>query len=306
MAAIRLEFAQFGHFDSFDVIRSTTSIADVADVDLPTPIATGLKTMHYVDASVIKGLVYYYKVRVWRGGVSVMSGEISAIADRDMYWGNVVSLIHFDDNLNDEKGILNYSIVGSVSYSGTAKFGKSLNLADRTGMLVVNNPAVRLGGSDYTIECFINAKSSTMEVVNPAIFSISNNSSSGDQELIFGIKDDDKKLFFRVYDNGAYILNDIRSSTTISFNAWTHVAIVRSGVNHYIFADGVLSASFSTPNNYALLDKSVELIIGGLMGSGDRTRWGRFDGYIDEFRFTKGIARYTENFTPPTKPFLNS
>lgn len=84
MAAIRLEFAQFGHFDSFDVIRSITSMVGIADVDLPTPITTGLKTMYYVDSNVIEGLTYYYKVRVWRGTTSFLSGELQAVATVDL------------------------------------------------------------------------------------------------------------------------------------------------------------------------------------------------------------------------------
>lgn len=77
---IRLEFAQFGHFDSFDVIRSMTSMVGVADIDLPIPIATGLKTMYYVDANVVEGLTYYYKVRVWRGISKFVSAEIEIAA----------------------------------------------------------------------------------------------------------------------------------------------------------------------------------------------------------------------------------
>lgn len=76
MAGIRLEFAQFGDFDSFDVIRSTSSMSGIADVDLPSPIVTGLTTMYYVDTAVVIGATYYYKVRVNHGGVSKVSNEI--------------------------------------------------------------------------------------------------------------------------------------------------------------------------------------------------------------------------------------
>lgn len=75
MAGIRLEWAQFGDFDSFDVIRSGTSMANVADVDLPSAIATNLKTMYYVDTAVVLGGVYFYKVRARRDGVAKISSE---------------------------------------------------------------------------------------------------------------------------------------------------------------------------------------------------------------------------------------
>lgn len=80
MAVNRIEFAQFGHFDSFDIIRSLTSMAHLQDHELPTPIITGLKTMYYVDGNVIEGLTYYYRVRVWRGGESLVSDEVICIS----------------------------------------------------------------------------------------------------------------------------------------------------------------------------------------------------------------------------------
>lgn len=86
MAGIRLEFAQFGAFDSFEIIRSDSSMASVADEDLPSPIATGLTTMYYVDTTVVVGTTYYYKVRVNRDGVSIVSDEISVIANLRLPW----------------------------------------------------------------------------------------------------------------------------------------------------------------------------------------------------------------------------
>ena len=80
MAGIRLEWAQFGDFESFDVIRSNTSMASIADEDLPSPIVTGLTTMYYVDTTVVLGATYYYKVRANRDGISVASSELMVVA----------------------------------------------------------------------------------------------------------------------------------------------------------------------------------------------------------------------------------
>lgn len=77
MAGIRLEWAQFGDFDSFDVLRADEPM-DVGV--LPSPIATGLSTMYYVDSNVIEGLTYYYKIRVNRDGIYFVSDELKAVA----------------------------------------------------------------------------------------------------------------------------------------------------------------------------------------------------------------------------------
>lgn len=80
MAGIRLEFAQFGDFDSFDIIRSPSSMEGVAEVDLPSPLVTGLTTMFYVDTTVVEGATYYYKIRVNRDGIYFVSDELKAVA----------------------------------------------------------------------------------------------------------------------------------------------------------------------------------------------------------------------------------
>ncbi|AWW07723.1 MAG: F5/8 type C domain protein [Podoviridae sp. ctbh1] len=78
MPGIRLEFAQFGDFDSFDVHRSTSSMTDINN--LPTPITTNLKSMFYVDDNIIYGTTYYYRVVAWRGDNKAVGDEVSIAA----------------------------------------------------------------------------------------------------------------------------------------------------------------------------------------------------------------------------------
>ncbi|UIZ56289.1 discoidin domain-containing protein [Acinetobacter sp. SCLZS86] len=82
MAGISLEWAQFGDFDSFDVLRSNSPMNVNS---LPSPIATNLSTMYYVDTTVVAGATYYYRVVAWRDGVSKVSGEIGVQAKSNIY-----------------------------------------------------------------------------------------------------------------------------------------------------------------------------------------------------------------------------
>jgi hypothetical protein len=90
----------------------------------------------------------------------------------------------------------------------------------------------------------------------------------------------------------------VASSTTVSLNTWTHIAITRSGSTWRCFVNGTLEA---TATAAVTLYTGTGLISSGANPVGDNS----LTGYIDELRITKGYARYTATFTPPTAAFPN-
>ena len=104
------------------------------------------------------------------------------------------------------------------------------------------------------------------------------------------------------------------SSTGTSWNAWAfttgiailnsvwkHVALVRAGGTLTLYVDGVGTVVTTALGTTALHDAGQPHAVGGQGMHVDRS----FNGYIDEVRVTKGVARYTANFTPPMQAFPN-
>jgi hypothetical protein len=80
-------------------------------------------------------------------------------------------------------------------------------------------------------------------------------------------------------------------------NVWMHFAYVREGGTTYTsYLDGNQVDTFE--NSSELQDGTQNIQIGGVPSSFYYT------GYIDEVRISKGIARWTENFTPPTEAYF--
>jgi hypothetical protein len=71
-----------------------------------------------------------------------------------------------------------------------------------------------------------------------------------------------------------------------------------------MFKDGELLATLpGTPTDQTYIDYETIYIGAGEEGSGF-TKF--LDGFIDQIRVTRGVARYTESFAPPFRPFGNS
>ena len=89
------------------------------------------------------------------------------------------------------------------------------------------------------------------------------------------------------------------SSVVISVDSWQHVAAERNGSTFKMYDNGV--EVFST-SAFTMPDISDLLTVGGVRHGG--VGGYGFDGYIDELRISKGVARFGGEFTPPTTAYV--
>ena len=100
-------------------------------------------------------------------------------------------------------------------------------------------------------------------------------------------------------------LNYYRSSTKviasnqseISNNTWHHVALTGDGGTLRLFIDGVLKNTVTNAASHYPY-AGMDIHIGDRMSGASSVT--PFGGYMQDVRITKGLARYTSTFTPPT------
>ena len=80
-----------------------------------------------------------------------------------------------------------------------------------------------------------------------------------------------------------------------TLSVWNHFAVTRQGNTFRAFKNGVQKSTWTSA--LALKSNTNPLCIGAAQNGQN------VNSYMDEFRISKGIARWTANFTPPTKPY---
>ena len=81
-------------------------------------------------------------------------------------------------------------------------------------------------------------------------------------------------------------------------NTWYHIAVTRSGTTFRSFVNGVVEKTFTSISGAIYFDPTIPYNIG--RSAYDPGGYFHYNGYMDDFRVTRGYARYTTNFTPPT------
>lgn len=92
----------------------------------------------------------------------------------------------------------------------------------------------------------------------------------------------------------------VTDTASVNVNKWYHVAAVRNGSTVSLYVDGQLKASTT---NSSFTDASTQLNIGIASASGEWNAAYPLNGEISNVRISKGLARYTAAFTPPTEDF---
>jgi len=219
----------------------------------------------------------------------------------DIYFDSCSLLCHFD-SLNSAGRFIDNSINNfTITSSGDAQlsdsqyeFGGASAYFDGTGdyLTIPSNTALDFGTGSFTIEfwAYFNALSSSRMLAERWVTGNANS-----WQLYW--RSTGTSLTFLV-GSSTVVLQD-PSGSRITTNQWYHVAVARSGSTNRMFIDGTQVASAI---NSSSLSNSLPFAIGTQISTGTNN----FNGYIDEFRITKGFARYTASFTPPTSAFPNS
>ena len=181
--------------------------------------------------------------------------------------------------INDMETVNNVYVSTAVS-----KFGSSsirFNSADYLKLPSTNELA--FGTGNFTIEAwvYITANSGDWFII----------SSIGSGGLFFGQRAGSGWGYGRTA-----VAWDYNSGVNPVTNTWQHLAISRSGTSMRMFVDGTqIGTTQSSGTDYSLATGGTSV------GSQGANYY--LGGYIDDLRITKGVARYTSNFTPPTQAF---
>lgn len=215
----------------------------------------------------------------------------------DPYWNYTKLLLHGENadghtRVIDEK---NHHISlpnGNVAHSVVQKKvgNTSIKLSNNSGYLsLAPNTDWAFGLGDFTIECwlYLQSYSGTPQLA-------SNRMQSAGQAGTWAIYLTSTTItILEMVASGG---DAVTATVTNLVGAFHHIAIDRANLVATIYVDGVAVASGNLRTNFTVATNN--LVIGASPGDG-----AYISGFLDEFRITKGVSRYSENFTPSVLPF---
>lgn len=240
----------------------------------------------------------------------MLSNKLSIASSKlvdDIYYDNVTLLLNANGTngstttIDSSKYARTVTAVGNAKLStADKKFGTASMIFDGSGdsFTVANNASLAMGTGDYTTEFWVkmNSFSGTYTgLIDDGTMWLTFGDSGYGYKLKFGISGLDKKYSLSL------------TGQAFAGTGWRHIACTRTSGQGRIYIDGVqqmlsdvsISSGNANPSTYP--NSSVTMTESAT--SSAVTLSSNFNGYIDDVRITKGVVRYTGNFTVPSKEY---
>lgn len=237
-------------------------------------------------------------------GLSIDNTAISGAASgaaKDPSFASVVLLMGFEGLASSTSFVDESAFARAMTAVGNAqiataqfKFGTASALFDGSGdaITALDSNDWDFGSGDFTVEFFVRHNSTG------SMGYVEQYTGSGNRAWTF-IRESGTYRFFSWIGGGRNDL--ITAALTPTVGQWYHFLAERASGTSRMFIDGVMAAKASTPG--ALDGAASPLAIGrGLNGIYS------LDGWIDELRITKGVARCGSDagFSVPAAPYPGS
>ena len=282
-ATYKFDYSSFtGHpvlFSSTNPDSSTTAYTDGT--------STASNVISFTVPHNAPDTLYYY----CQNHPTAMNGSISITTDEtkaDPYaWKNVLGLplVGVKDDVSNQinsgsttkvvtaNGNVAASSALSNFYSGSFYFDGTDNK-----LTIPDNSDFSFGSGDYTIEMWVYPTriSGTQE-------NLITRGTSGYSGFIMSVTN-----FLDSTSGSAWDAN-ITYDNPLVANKWQHIAVCRYGDTWTVYINGVANGSDTASGS---VSASGTLTIGERSGQTD------FQGYINDIRLYKGVAKYTSNFIP--------
>ena len=226
------------------------------------------------DVQLVNGTALYTGTTM-----TVPTAPLTAITNTALLCNMTNGAIFDNAMMNDLETVGNAQISTSV-----VKYGTGSIALDGTGDWLYSpdtlTPAFTTG--DFTVEFWINPTNWSATYAGVVCGILTNSLWIGKNASNFVLR-------------AANNTDLVSYGTMPTTGVWTHIAVTRSGTTARMFYDGTQVASATTAHNFV----ASAFYVGQDGGSN------ALIGYMDDIRITKGYARYTSNFTPPTAAFPN-
>jgi hypothetical protein len=209
---------------------------------------------------------------------------------------NTVLLMHMDGNengltFNDQTGKAVTRSGNTKTVTNIKKFGTASVYLDGTGdyLSLADSDAWYFAGNDFTIEFWIYQTSGSRSQRY-----LTQSTSGATTYWQFYYNAGDTTGFYPI----PLAVSVSTPSSNIPIGGWVHLAIVRSGSDLIFFINGIEKSRGTSGGVFP--DIANPLRIGSFV---DYLPDYDFQGYMDEIRISKGVARWTDDFVPPAKQY---